>query len=394
VLPLALSLGLLCGVLAGAAAGLAAAAALCVTAYAATQRRKEAMLALKLGGARSAGSGSLLDRLSSAEAAWLQASSAQQLGQIRVNPSLMSVEILRERICRSCELISLPHATADRYELFIGTSPAVRMDPEHAIGVYAVHSKLHSPYCALRRRRSRAAVSVCFSLSYAVNMHAVRAQEPGGEIVVELCLRVALLDERQYQPHSPKESCGNDSGSTVAEPRRQHAGHGQQGRAPLQRDARPGTYSGTGAVSPAGRTGSPGPAVTPDRDGQRTEGAGRSTPGPQAAAGEAMLTPNAHAMNAEQAAKLRSMLHEISPGAGAPAAAAFASPAASPLRASRVADALACGDTATTPQRQLESSPPAAAGLSAAEIQKMRGMLQQALASPPPGSPVSRRSEK
>ena len=176
VLPLGVALALLCAALVGPAAGLAAAAALCAAAYAAAQRRKEAMLELKLGGARGgsgagSGSGSLLDRLSAAEAAWLQGSSAQQLGQISehtsnphhsltpgdisdgslvfsgVNPALMSVEILRERICRSCELISLPHATAGRYELFIGNSTGkpVRMDPDHAVGVYAVRQPASQP---------------------------------------------------------------------------------------------------------------------------------------------------------------------------------------------------------------------------------------------------------
>ena len=223
-----------------------------------------------------------------------------------------------------------------------------------------------------------------------------------------------MLDERQYQPRSqPATSTEQPRGSgiTVAEPRRQHAGQGQQGTESPQSHEGPSTHSGSGDVrpmSPGGHaTTGPSPAVTPDRAGQRTPvgagGSGCDTPGvggweaestpislgtePPAAAGEAMLTPNAHAMNAEQAALLRKMLHEISPGrspaaTGAAAAAVAASPVGSPARALRVADALACGDT--VPQRRL--SLPAAAGLSAVEIQKMRGMLQQALASPPPGS--------
>jgi hypothetical protein len=157
VLPLAATFALLCGLLLSIASGVAA-AVLCLAADAALrQRRMASMLARKLSGRRegleSSSSSSLLDRLTAAEAEWLQRSKGQTLGQIRVNPALMSVEILRERVCRSCELISLPHATADRYELFIVTPGvgAVRMAPEHAIGVYAVRARaaptlrLHSP---------------------------------------------------------------------------------------------------------------------------------------------------------------------------------------------------------------------------------------------------------
>ena len=80
----------------------------------------------------------LLDGLSAAELAWLEGSQGQQLGQIRVNPALMTGAILRERICRSSQLIALPEP--QRFELFLG-APPLRMAPEHAIGVYCPPSK-------------------------------------------------------------------------------------------------------------------------------------------------------------------------------------------------------------------------------------------------------------
>jgi hypothetical protein len=84
-----------------------------------------------------------------------------------------------------------------------------------------------------------------------------------------------------------------------------------------------------------------------------------------------MMTPNAHAMNAEGVAKLRSML----------AAAASPSPTGSPAR---ITSEPAVGPTSlnglnASPVRRGSGS----GGLSAADLEKMRGMLQQALVSSP-----------
>ena len=125
-------LGALAGLLLGAAVALA-----CVGADAALlERRKRTLLDRRVAG--EAVGCELLDGLSAAELEWLEGSQGQQLGQIRVNPALMTGAILRERICRSSQLIALPEP--QRFELFLG-APPLRMAPEHAIGVYCPPGK-------------------------------------------------------------------------------------------------------------------------------------------------------------------------------------------------------------------------------------------------------------
>ena len=91
---------LLCALLLNVVSGFAAASVCFLADVALRQRRMAIMLARKLSNTpERVETSSLLTRLSAAEAEWLEGSTGQQLGQIRVNPALMSVKILRERIC-------------------------------------------------------------------------------------------------------------------------------------------------------------------------------------------------------------------------------------------------------------------------------------------------------
>ena len=100
LLPLAAATALLCALLLTVVGGVAMGIVCFLADVALRQRRMAIMLARKLGDTpERVETSSLLNRLTAAEAEWLQSSTGQQLGQIRVNPALMSVKILRERIC-------------------------------------------------------------------------------------------------------------------------------------------------------------------------------------------------------------------------------------------------------------------------------------------------------
>ena len=100
VLPLAGATALLCLLVLNVVSGVMAGIVCLLVDVALRRRRMGAMLASKLSDTdKRLETNSLLNRLTAAEAEWLQGSTGQPLGQIRVNPALMSVKILRERIC-------------------------------------------------------------------------------------------------------------------------------------------------------------------------------------------------------------------------------------------------------------------------------------------------------
>ena len=107
MLPLAAATVLLCALLLNVISGVAAATVCFLADGALRQHRMAIMLARKLSNTpERVETSSLLNRLSATEAEWLQSSTGQQLGQIRVNPALMSVKILRERICAHHESLT------------------------------------------------------------------------------------------------------------------------------------------------------------------------------------------------------------------------------------------------------------------------------------------------
>eukprot|EP01043_Picozoa_sp_COSAG02_P032103 COSAG02_NODE_2129_length_9739_cov_2.068568_6_plen_263_part_00 len=259
------------------------------------------------------------------------------------------------------------------------------MAPEHAIGVYAVRAQqCHPSLAPCARPNVLSTVRWCAACCRGGGC----IQEPTSDIVVELCLRVALLDEPQYHPTGidplsqprvqncrepsattlpPVTAVGKSSEREVAH--RHHVASVEQPSKPTHFPvAAPETLPQTDprALRPQ--------ATERKQDDMRSpNGSTPETPAvaslmsPKTAAGDAMLTPDVHAMDAAGVAKLRSML------------AAAASPSPTGKKAGDGALPGTAADHALSPTR---SPGPRGGGLSAAEIQKMRGMLQQALVSP------------
>ena len=108
VLPLAGATAILCALLLNVISGVVVGILCLIADVSLRQRRMGVMLAHKLSDSHErVETSNLLSRLTVAEAEWLQGSTGQQLGQIRVNPALMSVKILRERICAHAQLMLL-----------------------------------------------------------------------------------------------------------------------------------------------------------------------------------------------------------------------------------------------------------------------------------------------
>jgi hypothetical protein len=215
-------------------------------------------------------------------------------------------------------------------------------------------------------------------------------QEPTSDIIVELCLRVALLDEPQYQPTSidplsqPRVQKCREPSATALPPMTAVGKFSELGVvdghhvAAVEQPSTPAHVPVTAAATlhqadpcalrPQATERKQDYMRSPNGSTPETQAAASPSPmSPKTAAGDAMLTPNVHAMDAAGVAKLRSML------------AAAASPSPTGGKAGTGALPGTTTDHATSPTR---SPGPRSGGLTAAEIQKMRGMLQQALVSP------------
>lgn len=98
IVPATAAVAILCGLLLNVVGGLVVGIVCLGVDVALRRQRTGDLLAQKLSNT-GIWTGSMLDRLTAAEVEWLHASEGQQLGQIRINPALMTVSILRERIC-------------------------------------------------------------------------------------------------------------------------------------------------------------------------------------------------------------------------------------------------------------------------------------------------------
>jgi hypothetical protein len=256
------------------------------------------------------------------------------------------------------------------------------MAPEHAIGVYAVRFHVVTTSQLASCARPKLLRAVCWCAACCPGGGGF-TQEPSSDIIVELCLRVALLGEPQYCPTAidplvqPRVKKNREPNATALSPRpavgksyELDVAHGHRD-APLDQPSIPAQFPGVLQADPrAPRL----QAADRKQDERTPNGTTRkatsvATPSPtsaKTATGDAMLTPNHHAMDAAGVAKLRSML------------AAAASPSPSGKERGGALPSKTVGDDAS-PTR---SPGPRSGGLSAAEIQKMRSMLQQALASP------------